>query len=213
MIVQIMTSDLRQKTTALRQEHILQAAIRVFERHGYRGATIKQIAKEAGVSDGTIYNVYKNKEELLFAVLRGLLRGAEAKPSAVVKGTDFAEGFERLMGDRWKHMTPDTLSMMRIVLAEALTDRALAARYVESIISPAVEGLGALLSHVAVKNTFDPADFPILQRSVVGLFLGLALMKLLGDPLLDERMDDVPAVLHKLLRGGLLNQQDRGTAT
>jgi len=66
--------DLKDKTAMLRQKHILEAAIHVFERQGYRGATIKSIAEEAGVADGTIYNVFKNKEALLLGVLDELLR-------------------------------------------------------------------------------------------------------------------------------------------
>ncbi|MBR9986428.1 MAG: TetR/AcrR family transcriptional regulator [Desulfosarcina sp.] len=44
---------------------ILEAAITVFADQGYFQSTIAQIAKEAGVADGTIYLYFKNKDDIL----------------------------------------------------------------------------------------------------------------------------------------------------
>jgi TetR/AcrR family fatty acid metabolism transcriptional regulator len=44
---------------------ILEAAIRVFARSGYHNSTVSQIAKDAGVADGTIYLYFKNKDDIL----------------------------------------------------------------------------------------------------------------------------------------------------
>jgi TetR/AcrR family fatty acid metabolism transcriptional regulator len=44
---------------------ILEAAIKVFARQGFYQSTVAQIAKEAGVADGTIYLYFKNKDDIL----------------------------------------------------------------------------------------------------------------------------------------------------
>ena len=44
---------------------ILEAAVRVFARQGFHQSTVAQIAKEAGVADGTIYLYFKNKDDIL----------------------------------------------------------------------------------------------------------------------------------------------------
>ena len=44
---------------------ILEAAIKVFARQGFHQSTVAQIAKEAGVADGTIYLYFKNKDDIL----------------------------------------------------------------------------------------------------------------------------------------------------
>lgn len=44
---------------------ILEAAVRVFARQGFYQSTVSQIAKEAGVADGTIYLYFKNKDDIL----------------------------------------------------------------------------------------------------------------------------------------------------
>ena len=47
-------------------DKILNAAIKVFAEQGYYKSTISQVAKEAGVADGTIYIYFKNKADILF---------------------------------------------------------------------------------------------------------------------------------------------------
>ncbi len=44
---------------------ILEAAVKIFARNGFRQSTVAQIAKEAGVADGTIYLYFKNKDDIL----------------------------------------------------------------------------------------------------------------------------------------------------
>lgn len=50
-------------------ERILDAALELFCREGYDGASTRAIAKEAGVNEVTIFRIFKTKEHLLLAVL------------------------------------------------------------------------------------------------------------------------------------------------
>jgi len=49
-------------------QKILESAVRVFARKGFHQARISDIAKEAGVADGTIYLYFRNKDEILIKV-------------------------------------------------------------------------------------------------------------------------------------------------
>lgn len=51
-----------------KEERILKAAIKVFARKGFYNARISEIAKEAGVADGTIYLYFRNKYDLLITI-------------------------------------------------------------------------------------------------------------------------------------------------
>lgn len=44
---------------------ILEAAVKIFAKQGFHQSTVAQIAKEAGVADGTIYLYFKNKDDIL----------------------------------------------------------------------------------------------------------------------------------------------------
>ena len=51
-----------------KREAILRAAIRVFANNGYFNSKVADIAREAGVADGTVYLYFKSKEEILHSV-------------------------------------------------------------------------------------------------------------------------------------------------
>jgi TetR/AcrR family transcriptional regulator, fatty acid metabolism regulator protein len=51
-----------------KREAILRAAIRVFARNGYFNSKVADIAREAGVADGTVYLYFKSKEEILHSI-------------------------------------------------------------------------------------------------------------------------------------------------
>ncbi len=53
------------KLKSEKYHRILNAAIKVFAEQGFFRSTISQIAKEAGVADGTIYLYFKNKDDIL----------------------------------------------------------------------------------------------------------------------------------------------------
>ncbi|MCF8038306.1 MAG: TetR/AcrR family transcriptional regulator [Desulfohalobiaceae bacterium] len=57
-----------------RAVRILDAARTVFGGKGFQNATIQEISKSAEVSEGTIYEYFKNKEELLFSILKRQFR-------------------------------------------------------------------------------------------------------------------------------------------
>ncbi len=50
-------------------EHILDAAVVEFERHGFRRVALDDVARRAGVSRTTIYRRFANKDELVGAVI------------------------------------------------------------------------------------------------------------------------------------------------
>ena len=51
-----------------KRERILRAAIRIFSQKGYFNSKISEIARQAGVADGTIYLYFKNKDDLLISL-------------------------------------------------------------------------------------------------------------------------------------------------
>lgn len=60
---------LRYDPTMISRERILEAAARVYAKHGFRGATTRLIATEAGVNEVTLFRIFGSKGALLQAVL------------------------------------------------------------------------------------------------------------------------------------------------
>lgn len=59
----------REREKARRNTAILDAAQRIFQRRGYRQATMEEIAREAGYSVGTLYNLFRDKDDLYNQVI------------------------------------------------------------------------------------------------------------------------------------------------
>ncbi len=57
-----------------KRERILAAAERIFARHGFFAARVSEIAKEAGVADGTIYLYFKSKDDLLISLFENRMQ-------------------------------------------------------------------------------------------------------------------------------------------
>ncbi len=51
-----------------KRDRILEAAVKVFARSGFHATRVSEVAKAAGVADGTIYLYFKSKEELLVSL-------------------------------------------------------------------------------------------------------------------------------------------------
>jgi AcrR family transcriptional regulator len=55
---------------AAKRAQITRAAADVFARKGFQGALVEEIADAAGISKGTVYGYFKNKEELFYATFQ-----------------------------------------------------------------------------------------------------------------------------------------------
>lgn len=60
-----------------RREQIIKAAEDVFAKKDFQNSTISDVAKQAGVSDATIYEYFTSKEELLFSIPRANIENSK----------------------------------------------------------------------------------------------------------------------------------------
>ena len=61
-------STAKKKGSADKRDRILRAAIKVFAKKGFYATRVSEIAKAAGVADGTIYLYFKNKDDVLITI-------------------------------------------------------------------------------------------------------------------------------------------------
>ena len=56
-----------------KRQRILDAAVRVFARKGYFASRVSDVAKAAGIADGTIYLYFRNKDDVLVSLFDGIM--------------------------------------------------------------------------------------------------------------------------------------------
>ncbi len=79
-----------------KKDEILKRATELFATDGYNGVSVRTIARAAGITEGSIYNHYKSKQEILDAILQKHAKELEA---AMPKSNQLIEAYDR---EDWK---------------------------------------------------------------------------------------------------------------
>jgi len=80
-----------------KRESILRAATRVFARNGYFNSKVADIARAAGVADGTVYLYFKSKEEILHSIFdQNMAEAIAADRKLIDKLSDPREKLRRI---------------------------------------------------------------------------------------------------------------------
>ncbi len=182
-----------------RRTQILDAAAAVFATHGFHGATIKQIARVAGIADGTIYIYFPSKDALLLGLLDRLNESDRREADFEAGGEqDLRSFFVAYLRHRLAYLRPN-LHIIQAVFPEVLANAELRRIYYERVIAPTIAiGEEHLRARVAA-GELPPMDVPLMVRAMGGAIFGLLLFNLLGDTELEERWDELPEVLAQLL--------------
>jgi TetR/AcrR family fatty acid metabolism transcriptional regulator len=86
----------------VRKEQILQAATEVFGRSSFDDASVSAIARKAGVAEGTIYQYFKNKQDLFFSIPHERTRAFSEQLDAHLEGVTDAR--ERVRKFVWYYL-------------------------------------------------------------------------------------------------------------
>ena len=80
-----------------KREAILRAAISVFAHNGYFNSKVADIAREAGVADGTVYLYFKSKEDILHSIFdRSVEEALDAAKNQVRQVSDPREKLRQI---------------------------------------------------------------------------------------------------------------------
>lgn len=77
-----------QRKTNSKYEAILRSAIKVFASSGFFNSKVADVAREAGVADGTVYLYFKNKDDILVSIFNYHMEEALAAGKASLAKTD-----------------------------------------------------------------------------------------------------------------------------
>lgn len=192
-----------EQMAALRREQILDAATTVFAAKGFHRATIKDIARTAGIADGTIYLYFTNKTQLLLSLLDRLneteLRAAQL---AAGSGRDIRSFFAEYVRQRLMLLWPNA-QLFRAVLPELFVNAELREMYYGHVVAPTIALAERLFAAEMAAGRMRLLDAPLTVRTIAGSVLGLLTMHLLGDTEIARRWEELPDVLTSLLFDGL----------
>jgi len=186
-----------------RRQQILDAATEEIAAVGYQRATVRAIAQRAGVADGTIYNYFDDKSDLLLGLLDRL---TDAERSKIDLGQRPPSEFRDLLGAYLRHRLDILLYQLELLRAtwpELLIDPQHRGVYYEKVLRPTTELGETMLADLAARGRVQTVDPALAARVVTASILGLVLQRLLGDEAVDDRRDELPEILTTILLDGL----------
>ncbi len=161
-----------------RPEEITAAALDLFVERGFANTRLEDVASRAGISKGTLYLYFENKEELFKAVVReGLV-----SPLAVMKGV--IEQFEGssfellriLLCGWWEKVGATRVSgIPKLIFAEAGNFPELARFYVAEVVEPGHEVIAAIVKRGVSRGEFRAVD-PIQTAPLIAAPLVVIMM-------------------------------------
>jgi AcrR family transcriptional regulator len=151
-------TDTRRRRKAERPQEILEAAFVEFSRNGYAMTTLDRVAEHAGVTKGTIYVYFENKEHLFISMVREVTKAAldtvhemletHEGTTADLLRAQFSFIYQHIVEDRRRR------EVLRMLIAEAPRFPELADRYHQEILRPCLDML-----RQAIRRGMDRGEF------------------------------------------------------
>jgi len=193
----------RERRVAARRVQILDAAARLFAEKGFHRTTTKDIAEAADVSEGTLYNYFENKEDMLLGIMARLVETQHLTASLIWSIPDDAREFLYTMLSQRKEFVQQDGAMLQSVFSEILVDPDLRQQYYQELVLPNFEFLEAHLHARRDLGQIRDVDLPLAVRIVIALTTGLFFLEVLGDPLVKDRWDDLSKLITSIFFDGV----------
>jgi AcrR family transcriptional regulator len=153
-----------------RHRVIVDAAVALFSKKGFRGTTTKEIAEAAGCSEATIFKHFATKNELYSAILEAKSRIEEtlAKAAQAAARKDDA-GVFRAVGLESLTRTEQDPSLLRLLLFSALEGHDLSQLFFASRVRGLHEFLSGYIQERIADGAFQPVDPLLAARGFIGM--------------------------------------------
>lgn len=192
--------DLMKEEQEWTEKHwtILEASIRVFSEKGFGASKTSEIAKEAGVSEGTIFNYFKTKKDLLVSLLiplfvkffRPMLLNSVEKIARNRKGKDIQTVLEEIAKDRIT-LGQNNLSLLKTVAAEAAFHPELLNPIREKVMPQVVQWGTDFIEKEVKKGVFREVDPLTTFRIFMSMIAGYVALRNIYPEIFGQETEDV----------------------
>jgi AcrR family transcriptional regulator len=174
-----------------RPREICAAALEVFAEKGFAAAKLDEIARRAGVSKGTLYLYFKDKEQLFRAVVRNtVVPNVENLRAALIQtGLPFADLIRMFLAQFVEITNRVPLgAVAKMVISESRNFPELAKVWHDEVVSKALGTITALIEMAQARGevrTGDPRlhSFTLMGPMLMGIIYRETLEPIGGEPL------------------------------
>jgi AcrR family transcriptional regulator len=186
---------------------ILQAAHDLFVQQGYHGTSMRQIAKQAGLALGGLYNHFASKEDVFQAVFFTYHPYHEVLPLIAGSQGDSVDAVVRDAARRMVDAVKERPDFMNLMFIELVEFKSVHARQLMVELLPRGQ---AILQRFTQAGAGQIRDFPplIVVRSFIGLFFAYYITELIfGEAAPQEFREGAMDHFLEIYLHGLLKEQ------
>ena len=185
------------------RRELIEAATATFARRGFHGASLEEIAREAGFSTGAVYWHFKNKDDLFLAVFEtyAVSRAAEYAAIRERAAGDLAAR-QRAFADHWMQRAGEAPELVVLVLefaAHAWRDPELRAELARRMAIVRATLAGFLTQDAAAHGVELPLPAEDVTTALREMGVGLALARLADPAIRSELFGDFVESYFRLL--------------
>jgi AcrR family transcriptional regulator len=199
-----------------RPAEILGAALACFAERGFAATRLDDVALRAGITKGTLYLYFDNKDELFKAVVRQeLLPNIERLEIVVTQSSEPAAALLELLIRSWAAIIATPISAIpKIMVAEAGNFPELARFYADEIVARGMSLFRRVIEAGVERGEFRPVDVENAVRCIVApLIMAMLWRYSFGRHEPSDFAPDPLCHTHlQLLLGGLVNPERAATA-
>ncbi len=174
-----------------KRERILASAEQVFAERGFFAARVAEIARGAGVADGTIYLYFKSKDDLLISLFESRMERVNRDLTDATEHLDDPSEKLRAFIGAYCTMVRENPQIAEILTVELRQSSKFMKEYSNPKFADLLKLLAGIIANGQATGAFvDSVPAPIAARMIFGLIDELALTWLLGG---GEKFDIVRA--------------------
>ena len=163
-----------------RPQELLAAALDLFVERGYASTRLEDVARRAGVSKGTLYLYFTNKEELFKAVVRENIVPALGEAEDIISTYQghSADLMRCVVLGWWERLGATKVSgIIKLVMTEAGNFPDLGRFYQEEVIARSTSMMASMFERAMQRKEFRPIDVNVMPQVLIAPILMLITWK------------------------------------
>jgi AcrR family transcriptional regulator len=193
----------RQRRIDRRRHEIIDAAVKIIAEQGYANATTKAIADAADMAEGTLYNYFKSKRDILLGILQQFQREADElldEIESLEEAVDPVAIVECALD-----LLLTRLPFTRVLLAESWRDDDLLREYATGRVMVVYRRIKSFLMGQMKSGAFRSVDPDLATKMVLGVCLApvLPAMRGVAEPPSAEELHAMAVAAVDLMMHGL----------
>ncbi|GGD04735.1 TetR family transcriptional regulator [Thalassobacillus devorans] len=200
-----------------KQAKILEAAIEIFAERGYASTSTSEIAKKAGVAEGTIFRHYKTKKELLITIVKPVITKFAVPFFAThfvnqvfnEKTADYEELLRKIIRNRFE-FAQKNVPLIKILLQEMAFHTEIQQSYQDVFKKEVFPRFDETIKHFQARGQLVNYPSEAIIRFTITTILGFLITRFIVMPKADWNDEaEINRTIHFLMNGLSKGNEER----